>query len=195
MLFGVEKIPWETTSMAEDAEYTLKLAIENIKAKYAHKAVVYAEHPTLLRPSVFQRIRWAQGITDVQRDFMGKLIMRGKWNVFFRFWSDLLMPLCFIVLGLLDLFSILNILGVTSVAFVAFWIEPIPFIMLKFYILGTISTILCGLIHDKKYNHKLLLNIFGLCFYLISWLPAGIYGILKRNKTEWYHTKHKSTKS
>ncbi|MBE5039604.1 glycosyltransferase family 2 protein [Ructibacterium gallinarum] len=184
-------IPWQTVSVAEDAEYTLKLALENVKIAYAAKAVVFDEKPDTFKVSVRQRCRWAQGITAVQRDYMGSLLRYGKWNALLRFWSDLMMPLCFCLCLVLDFFAICNLLQITNAAFADFWARPLPFVLLNFYIFGMLFTTGCGLILDKKCHHKLILNFFGFMIYIFSWIPAGLFGILRHTKKDWYHTVHK----
>lgn len=187
----LREIPWETGSLAEDAEYTLKLALADVRIAYAHKAVVYDEKPNSFRASVRQRCRWAQGITAVQRDYTGRLIRSGKWSALFRFWSDLLMPLCFILFLFMDIFAVLNLCQITSAKFADFWTQPFDLILLNLYLFGMIFTVCCGLVQDKKCNSKLILNLFGFMIYMLSWIPAGLFGILRHTKKDWYHTEHK----
>lgn len=185
------EIPWETDSLAEDAEYTLKLELAGKKVAYAQKAVAYDEKPSSFSASMMQRVRWAQGITQVQRDWGGKLLCRGKLGVFLRFWSNLLMPLCFMLFLVMDVFAVLQLCGLTEVRFISLWIHPFPFILLNFYLLGTLFVILIGLVQDKKWNRKVLLNVFGFLLYLVSWIPIGMLGALRHTKKNWYHTEHK----
>ncbi len=188
----LREIPWEPVSMAEDAEYTLRLALKNQKVRYTSRAIVYDEKPTELSSSILQRIRWTQGITQVQREFGWKLLRYGKWNAFLRFWSDFLIPLCMILFLVLDIFSVTNLLGLTSVRFVRLWTKPLPFLLLNGYLLGTLVTSVAALFLEKKWNRKLLLNLFGFLLYIISWIPAGLLGILKHKDNKWYHTRHQS---
>ncbi len=188
----LRKIPWKTVSMAEDAEFTLRLALKNQKVRYTSRAIVYDEKPTELSSSILQRIRWTQGITQVQRELGWKLLRYGKWNAFLRFWSDFLIPLCLILFLVLDIFSVTNLLELTSVQFVKLWTKPLPFLLLNFYLLGTLVTSAAALFLEKKWNRKLILNIFGFFLYIISWIPAGLLGILKHKDNKWYHTKHQS---
>ncbi len=184
------QVPWKTSTMAEDAEYTLLLSLQNKRISYAPRAIIFDEKPTNLSTSLKQRIRWAQGITQVQRNFCCNLLKQGKWNAFFRFWSDLLFPLCFILFLILNFFSITNLLELTTVSFVNLWTKPIPFLVLNIYLVGTVLVAVRGLFLDKKWNVKMLFNLFGSFLFLITWLPAGFLGIIKHNKQEWYHTKH-----
>lgn len=186
----LKQIPWETDSLAEDAEYTLKLALANIHITYAHKAVVYDEKPNSFRDSLRQRCRWAQGITALQRDYTGSLIHQRKFGVLLRFWSDLLMPLCFFIFLFIDTFAILDIAQLISLSFTQLWTQPFNLVLLNLYLFGTVFTVIYGLFLDRKCSRKLILNSFGFLLYLLSWIPAGMLGILRYTKKEWHHTEH-----
>lgn len=186
----LEQIPWKTSTMAEDAEYTLRLALHDVRISYAPQAVVFDEKPTSLLVSLKQRIRWTQGITQVQRDLCFQLIKNRKWTAFFRFWSDLLIPLCLTVFFVLNLFTIGHFLGLGNFHFTRLYTSPSTFLMLNAYLFGTLLISVLGLILDKKWNIKILFNAFGSLLYIITWIPAGLIGILKHNRHDWYHTKH-----
>ena len=186
----LNEIPWKTSTMAEDAEYTLLLSLCDKKIAYAPKAVVFDEKPSSVSTSVKQRIRWTQGITQVQRDLCGRLIKNRKWTAFFRFWSDLFIPLCLVLFFVLNLFAIINLSGLAHFPFARLWSRPATFLILNLYLLGTLFLSVWGLILDKKWSVKIPCNIFGTLLYLITWIPAGLIGIFKHNHQEWYHTKH-----
>ena len=188
----LDEIPWQTHTLAEDAEYTAQLTLGGKKICYVPRAVVYDEKPTSFSVSLHQRMRWTQGITQVQRDYGGKMLRRGQFGGFLRFWSNLLMPLCFLLLLLLDAAAIHQLWYGKAAAPVSFWAQPLTFLLLNFYLLGMLFCILLGLVRDRKWNAKTILHIPGLFAYLISWIPTGILGALCHTEKEWYHTAHKS---
>ena len=185
-------VPWNTISLTEDIEYTAKLAVKNLKVVYANKAIVFDEKPEHFLASVKQRCRWAQGNVVVQKKYIYPLIRAGKWNSLFSLWSDFLMPLCFVLLLLIDFFAILDLSELATLRFVSFWLNPINMIILNLYLFGSIFTVCCGLVLDKKLNCKIILNFLGFVVYLISWIPIGFFGILHHTKNDWYHTVHKN---
>ena len=186
----LNEVNWEVKTMAEDAEYTIKLALANKKVYYAKRAIVYDEKPRNFVNSIFQRIRWSKGINQVQRDYSGRMLRGGHINAYLRFWSDLFMPLCFILFLIIYIFATLNIADISNVKFSLFWTYPVPYFMFTIYIYGTIIMSIYGLFLDKKWDKRIVLNIIGIAIYFISWIPAGLWGILSRSN-RWYHTKHK----
>ena len=187
----LERVIWIGETLAEDAEYTMKLALAGVKVGYCEKAVVYDEKPTSFWASVWQRTRWMQGITEVQRDYMVPLLKNGKLNALMGFWGDLLAPMCFLVCVVLDCFAVLSLADVVWVVFVNLWVQPLNFVLLNLYVLGSVFTAGCGLMRDRKFNSAILLNLLGFAIYILSWIPAGIVGVFRHNRKDWYHTPHK----
>lgn len=172
-------VPWETETIAEDAEYTCSLALYGIKVSYAKQAVVFDEKPVGFAQSVLQRKRWMQGIRDVQGEYTPKLIRSGRLNAVLGLWGDFLYPFTFI---LLLLAAILGTGGIFS--------STAGKAVLWFYVAANIIIAAAALIIDRKINFKTVLNTFGFVLYIISWLPVGFFGIFSRDSRLWYHTKH-----
>lgn len=64
-------------SLTEDFEIQAKAVIQNKRIAYNANTRIYAEHPTKIRQSIRQRIRWAQG----------------HWYLFFRYFPVLFVQL------------------------------------------------------------------------------------------------------
>lgn len=190
----VEEISWDVNSLAEDAEYTAKLCLNNKKVHYAPGAVVYDEKPCKFKDSVNQRLRWAKGVFFVKKKYSGLLLKKGKLLDLLKLSSNWLMPLTFFTLSFLTVIVFMNIVGIIECDFVQLWVEPFNVLSLCFYTLGMIFSTFAALVQDKKYSHKILLNSIGFWIYIISWIPIGIYGAIKHRKKEWYHTKHSQNK-
>ena len=72
----IREFGWGATCLAEDTEFTLKLALSDIPVAWEHKAVVYDEKPQELGTSWNQRCRWAQGIYDAFLKYIRPLIKK-----------------------------------------------------------------------------------------------------------------------
>lgn len=177
----LDRAPWHTETIAEDAEYTCMLALCNIKVGYVKNAVVFDEKPTDFTRSVRQRRRWTQGIRDVQGEYTAKLIKSGKLNALLGLWGDFLYPFVYTLL-LADMLTGYN--GIFS--------YTAGKITLVFYIAASTLISLLALIIDRKLNFKTVLNSFGFILYLLSWIIIGFSGVLRRTNNDWYHTKHGS---
>lgn len=175
----LDSVPWQTETIAEDAEYTCALSLHGIKVGYATRAVVFDEKPVGFAQSVLQRKRWAQGIRDVQGEYTPRLLMRGRLNAVLGLWGDFLYPFTFVLLLLAAILGTGGIFSSTAGKSVV-W----------FYIAANIIIAVAALIIDRKINFKTVLNTFGFVLYIISWLPVGFFGIFSRDSRLWYHTKH-----
>ncbi|WP_458379743.1 hypothetical protein [Thermoclostridium stercorarium] len=44
--------------------------------------------------------------------------------------------------------------------------------------------------HEKKWDYKILIGFLAYPFYCLTWLPVTIAGIKDSGKKEWAHTVH-----
>lgn len=173
----LDKVGWNTVTSAEDCEYTCILAENDIKVKFCERAVVYDEKPVDFGQSVKQRVRWMQGICDVQGEYTLKFLKKLKINSLLGLWGDFLSTFCFVFLLTSFFMKIGNIWRTTAGA-VILWV----------YISMYLLTALLAVLKDRKISAKMILNIFGYVVYIVSWIPICALGIF--GKREWYHTKH-----
>ena len=186
----LDRYPLCTDCLAEDIEYTMRLAVHGIKTAFADNAVVYDEKPESLRVSMRQRLRWVQGIVDVQGRYGTLLLKKGKLLTWLSLYGDFLGVFTYGFFCVVSLFSTISIIYDMSFAFCEFWVKPIAYIMLNIYLgIGAFSAFF-GLLSEKKLNRSVIFNLFGLLVYFLTWIPVGIVGIFRHNRKEWYHTKH-----
>lgn len=73
----LERFPWTTVSLTEDAEYQALLLLEGIHVAFAPDALSYGEIPTSLAAAQQQRSRWMQGRAEVARRLAPVLLRSG----------------------------------------------------------------------------------------------------------------------
>ena len=187
----LKKIGWGATCLTEDLEFTMKLALNNIKIGWAHNAVVYDEKPITLKQSWKQRIRWMQGHADCASRFLIPLFkkaFRESNLVSFDCAIYLFQPLRFILLGL---------------ATVLMWFQTIypesPFFNLKYVfpvIVWQVYIILQSLygpaiiLAEKKFKPAVAVGFLLYPIYCLTWVPITIQGFLNKNNKNWHHTSH-----
>ncbi len=189
---------WGATCLAEDTEFTLKLALNDIKVGWAHEAVVFDEKPTQLSTSVHQRKRWMQGLSEVATRYVRPLVRKGftegskdAFHMLMNFWGDSLYPISagFLwVVYVLTLF--LDKTSILSVLLCDMWRSPVSMLVLSVLCWGNLVLLLAGLYSDQKLDRNIMKNSLGFLVYLLSWIPIGIMGFLKRDEKEWFHTPH-----
>ena len=196
----IREFGWGATCLAEDTEFTLKLALSDIKVGWAHDAVVYDEKPKQLSTSMKQRKRWMQGLADVASHYVKPLAEKcvkeksvSAFHMLMNFWSDSLYPVTFIFFAsvyLMIFFAEKN--SVLFELFCSMWTEPWRLVLLTALVWGNIVVVFAGLYNDKKLDINIAKNFWGFAIYLITWIPVGIIGILKKDDKEWFHTPHSS---
>lgn len=186
----LDQCPWELETMAEDLEYTIKLGMSGIKVGFAKNAVLYDEKPTVFKKSVMQRLRWTQGIVDVQGKFGYELLKQKRFGLWLSLYSDFLCQFSYIIFLIINIFATISIITDTNFILCNFWVNPVSYVALNLYLgIGAMS-VFASLVVDRKFDKSIVLNLFGLVLYMLSWIPIGIVGIFRHNKKEWYHTEH-----
>lgn len=189
---------WGATCLAEDTEFTLKLALNDIKVGWCHEAVVYDEKPLRLETSINQRRRWVQGIADVASRYIEPLAKKGvkekkafPFHMIMNFWSDSLYSFVFIFFAVV--YAMILFGDKTSLLYsllCGMWTQPLNILMLTVFVWGNIIVVFAGLYNDRKLDANIVRNSLGFAVYIITWIPIGIMGILKKNDKEWFHTPH-----
>ncbi len=194
----IKKFGWGATCLAEDTEFTLKLALNDIKVGWAHEAVVFDEKPKSLSVSIKQRRRWMQGLADVASNYVKPLVEKifkeksaGAFHMLMNFWSDTLYPVTMVLFGVVYLMQILPGKPQGWIGLICgMWETPFLALLLTVFVWGNAFVVLMGLYSDKKLDRNVIKNAAGFLVYLVTWIPVAILGIAKKGDKEWFHTPH-----
>jgi len=182
---------WNATCLTEDLEFTMKLALDNIKVGWAHDAIVYDEKPLTLKQSWHQRVRWMQGYADCTFRFFTQLMKKAikeKSIIAFDCATYLLQPLKVIVYGIIAI-----------MAYFQFFLPQVQFFSMSYIVPNyvwavlVIAQFLYGplvIMSEKRFNFKILFAYLVYPFYNLTWVPIAIVGAIHSDKTEWSHTLH-----
>lgn len=194
----IKEYGWGATCLAEDTEFTLKLALNDIKVGWAHEAVVYDEKPKQLMTSMRQRKRWMQGLADVASNYVKPLVEKGigqrsatAFHMLMNFWSDTLYPFTLVFFGVVYLMMIfVDSSSVWYHLFCEIWAQPWKMLLITVFVWGNAFVMLAALYNDKKLDRNIVKNAWGFIVYLVTWIPIGIAGIIAKDDKEWFHTPH-----
>ena len=194
----IREYGWGATCLAEDTEFTLKLALSDIKVGWAHDAVVFDEKPRQLGTSIHQRQRWMQGLSEVATRFVKPLFEKGikersasALHMLMNFWSDTLYPLSAIFFWAVYILTIfMDKKSMIYTLLCGMWSQPLAMLLLSVFVWGNLFILIAGLYNDRKLDRNIMKNSLGFAIYIISWIPIGIMGFLKRDQKEWFHTPH-----
>lgn len=187
----LKRIGWGATCLTEDLEFTMKLALNDLKVAWAHNAVVYDEKPLTLKQSWHQRKRWMQGHADCAGRFLGQLFKKAfKENNLLAFDCAiyLFQPIRFIFIGFITIMMWVQTVFPESPFYNLKYIFPVQiwyiFVILQFFYGPLI------IMAEKKFNFKVVLGIILYPFYCLTWVPITIQGFLSKGNKTWNHTLH-----
>ena len=182
---------WNATCLTEDLEFTMKLALDNIKVGWAHDAVVYDEKPLTLKQSWHQRVRWMQGYSDCTYRFFIPLIKKAifeKSIIAFDCATYLLQPVKVIVYGIIAIMAYMQFFFPQGNFFSMSYIVPNyvwAVLVIAQFLYGPLV-----IMAEKRFNFKILFAYLVYPFYNLTWVPITIVGAIHSDKTEWSHTLH-----
>ncbi|MDR0406284.1 MAG: glycosyltransferase [Clostridiales bacterium] len=186
----LKDIGWGATCLTEDMEFTMKLALNDIKVGWANDAIVYDEKPLTLSQSWKQRVRWMQGHADVACRFIWKLAQKAlseKKLAPFDCAVYLLQPLRIITMGAITAMAWLQTAYPDSNLVI--W-GMVPSGVWNFIVILQFCWTPFVLIVEKKISKKTLWGYLAYTVYTLTWVPIAVVGVMNKNKKEWFHTQH-----
>ena len=193
----IKEIGWGATCLAEDMEFTMKLAMNNYKVAWAHNAIVYDEKPITFSQSYKQRVRWMQGHADVASRFFFKLLKKGLKECDIKPIDCalyLFQPVRIIAMFAITLLSIAQTLYPTGDigVFQLNYLFSSPWIW-NTIVIAQLLTVPAVLVFEGRMNWKVVKGYIPYYFYTFTWFPISVVGVFKKNQKEWFHTQHTRT--
>ena len=180
---------WETETLTEDIEFSLKQIIQGRKLGWATDAIVYDEQPTSFKQAWSQRSRWTVGHMQCLKKYTGKLYKAVKEHKTLMNFDGLLylmgMPMLIITLGLLVVnFAIYAGNGMTTAALLWNYARYIG----ATFLLPPLTAILIMWL-DKRPIKPMLKGILCYPLFLGSWILINIKALIKPDTT-WTKIEH-----
>ncbi len=181
---------WDTKTLTEDIEFSLKNIIEGRKLGWATDAIVYDEQPTSFKQSWSQRSRWTVGHIQCMKEYTGLLAVAVKEKKTLMNFDGLLyilgsIPMFIITLVLLLLNFVIYIAqGMTTAELL---ISILRYLIPTFLL--PILTALLIMILDKKPIRPMIKGLIFYPLFLGSWLLINFKCLFVRN-TKWEKIEH-----
>ena len=181
---------WDTNTLTEDIEFSLKNIIEGRKLGWATDAIVYDEQPTGFKQSWSQRSRWTVGHIQCMKEYTGLLAAAVKEKKTLMNFDGLLY-----ILGSIPMFVVTIILLLLN--FVMYFANGMTaqelLINCLRYLIPTfllpILTALLIMVLDKKPIKPMLKGLIFYPLFLGSWLLINFKCLFVRN-TKWEKIEH-----
>lgn len=181
---------WDTKTLTEDIEFSLKNIIEGRRLGWATDAIVYDEQPTGFKQSWSQRSRWTVGHIQCLKEYTGLLATAVKEKKTLMNFDGLLY-----MLGSIPMFVItLVLLLINFVIYAAQGMTTMELVIniLRYLIPTFLLPILTAVLIMAMDKRPIKPMIKGLLFYplfLGSWLLINFKCLFKR-ETKWEKIEH-----
>lgn len=178
---------WNTSTIAEDAEFAAQCARAGYRVCWVPDALNYDEEPNSFRLSLRQRKRWCSGVMQVAKQEVGRLWRTGvprpalRWDIT----MFLLAPFTQAVSGVLLLLGVLaGVMTGDSTGLV------ISLCSLGLYCVGgmALGVLLCLLGGYGLQGMTRTIVLFPV--FMASWLPLQIVSLFRDTK-QWYAVAHR----
>ena len=187
---AIRETGWNTNTLTEDIEFSLKTIIQGKKLGWAVDAICYDEQPVKFGPSWSQRSRWTMGHIQCLREYTGELAKAANENKTLMNLDGLLymfgsIPMFIISIVLLVTNAIVYLnKGMTSTAFA---INILRFVVPTFFLPMGVALLI--MILDKKPIAKMWKGLLMYPVFLGSWLLINFKCLFQKNTT-WDKIEH-----
>ena len=181
---------WDTVTLTEDIEFSLKRIIKGKKLGWAIDAIVYDEQPTGFKQSWSQRSRWTVGHIQCIKEYTKKLAISAKENKTMLTFDGLLY-----IVGSIPMFIItLLLLATNFLMYAGDGMTKAELIINIFrYLIPTfllpIGTAAIAMYLDKRPIKPMLKGLACYPLFMGSWLLINFKCLFKR-ETSWEKINH-----
>ena len=181
---------WDTKTLTEDIEFSLKNIIEGRKLGWATDAIVYDEQPTGFKQSWSQRSRWTVGHIQCMKEYTGMLALAVKEKKTLMNFDGLLYILGSIPMFVLTLILILMnfiVFAANGMTLAELGINILRYLIPTF--IFPILTAILIIMLDKKPIKPMIKGLLFYPLFLGSWLLINFKCLFKR-ETSWEKIEH-----
>ena len=181
---------WDTVTLTEDIEFSLKRIIAGKKLGWATDAIVYDEQPTGFKQSWSQRSRWTVGHMQCIKEYTKSLAQAAKENKTMMNFDGLLY-----IVGSIPMFVITLILLATNFLMYAGngMTETELVINILRYLIPTfllpIGTALIVMLLDRRPIKPMIKGLLCYPLFMGSWILINFKCLFKR-ETTWEKINH-----
>ena len=181
---------WETETLTEDIEFSLKQIIKGKKLGWATDAIVYDEQPTSFKQSWSQRSRWTVGHMQCLKIYTGQLAKAVKEHKTLMNFDGLLYiagtaPMLVITFGLMILNCIMYLAQEMSTGL--FIINVLNYLVPT--LLTPIAISLVVMVLEKKPIKPMIKGILCYPLFMGTWVIINLKCLFKR-ETTWEKIDH-----
>ena len=181
---------WQTETLTEDIEFSLKRIIKGKKLGWATDAIVYDEQPTSFKQSWSQRSRWTVGHMQCMKRYTGELFNSVKEHrslVTFDGFLYIVGTTPMLIITMLVLFINCAMYAAQSMTNMEFAINILRYLVPT--LLLPIGTAVVAMALDRKPIKPMLKGLLYYPLFMGTWVIINIKCLFKR-ETTWEKIEH-----
>ena len=181
---------WETQTLTEDIEFSLKQIIQGRKLGWATDAIVYDEQPTSFKQSWSQRSRWTVGHMQCMKRYTGELFNSVKEHrslVTFDGFLYIVGTTPMLIITMLVLFINCAMYAAQSMTNMEFAINILRYLVPT--LLLPIGTAIVAMTLDRKPIKPMIKGLLYYPLFMGTWVIINIKCLFKR-ETTWEKIEH-----
>ena len=185
---------WNTKTLTEDIEFSLKRIIEGKKLGWARDAIVYDEQPVGFKQSWTQRSRWTVGHMQCLKEYtkpLAEAVVKNKTVMNFDGLLYMLGTTPMLILTLVLVIVNIVLFATGTMTGLDFTIQMLKYIIPTLLVLPFMGLVVLYL--EKKPIKPMIKGLLTYPIFMGSWLLINIKCLFKRD-TEWKKIDHVNDK-
>ena len=181
---------WNTKTLTEDIEFSLKRIIEGKKLGWARDAIVYDEQPVGFKQSWTQRSRWTVGHMQCLKEYtkpLAEAVVKNKTVMNFDGLLYMLGTTPMLILTLVLVIVNIVLFATGTMTGLDFTIQMLKYIIPTLLVLPFMGLVVLYL--EKKPIKPMIKGLLTYPIFMGSWLLINIKCLFKRD-TEWKKIDH-----
>ena len=181
---------WNTKTLTEDIEFSLKRIIEGKKLGWARDAIVYDEQPVGFKQSWTQRSRWTVGHMQCLKTYtkpLAEAVVKNKTVMNFDGLLYMLGTTPMLILTLVLVIVNIVLFATGAMTGLDFTIQMLKYIIPTLLVLPFMGLVVLYL--EKKPIKPMIKGLLTYPIFMGSWLLINIKCLFKRD-TEWKKIDH-----
>ena len=181
---------WNTKTLTEDIEFSLKRIIEGKKLGWARDAIVYDEQPVGFKQSWTQRSRWTVGHMQCLKEYtkpLAEAVVKNKTVMNFDGLLYMLGTTPMLILTLVLVIVNIVLFATGAMTGLDFTIQMLKYIIPTLLVLPFMGLVVLYL--EKKPIKPMIKGLLTYPVFMGSWLLINIKCLFKRD-TEWKKIDH-----
>ena len=185
---------WNTKTLTEDIEFSLKRIIEGKKLGWARDAIVYDEQPVGFKQSWTQRSRWTVGHMQCLKEYtkpLAEAVVKNKTVMNFDGLLYMLGTTPMLILTMVLVIVNIVLFATGAMSGLDFTIQMLKYIIPTLLVLPFMGLVVLYL--EKKPIKPMIKGLLTYPIFMGSWLLINIKCLFKRD-TEWKKIDHVNDK-